>query len=98
MIIELQPNVFNDVTTLSGVTDTSLISIEYLSGEYPDETVLLFLDSSQPNDTSSAKAKLICNNESIKSVRTIQGVSGSKVYAYFTGNGNGVKPIKVLVG
>lgn len=98
MIIELQPNTYNDVTALASLTDTDLASIEYKDGEYPNESVLLFLESAAPTDTSKAKALLICNHESIKSVRTIQGVSGSKIYAYFTGNGTGVNPIKVLVG
>ena len=98
MIVELQPGVYNDVTTLASATDTGLLSIEYLNGNYKKESVLLFLDSSEPTDNTGAVALLVCDQESIKSVRTIQGVAGSKVYAFFSGNGTGTEPIKVLVG
>ena len=96
--IELTPDTFNDITTPSGVADTDLLSIEYDEGYSRGGVVYLFIESSAPTDISKAKAKLICDDESIKSVRTIQGVSGSKVYAYYGSNNCANKKLTVLVG
>lgn len=96
MIIELQPNTFNDLTTLAGVAEGDALSIEYWSSENSGATVSLALLSTPPTSTAAAQAKLICDDESWKSVRTIQGVAGSKVYAWISTPK--ASSIKVAVG
>lgn len=96
MKIEIQPRTFVDVTTLAQLSETADVSIEYLNGSNPEGLVFLTLSAVPPTSTEDAQAVLICDHDSWKSVRTVTGVTGSKIYAWFETTSN--KPVNLLVG
>lgn len=96
MKLELQPRTFIDVTTLASLAETAAVSIEYLNGAKPGEKVFLTLSATAPTSTEDAQAILVCDHDSFKSVRTVQGVAGSKIYAWFETTSN--SPMNLLVG
>lgn len=99
-VITLQPNTYNDVTTLAGIAETDPVSIEVKNSDkyIQGKKVLLALLASEPASDDDAQAELVCDNSpsNTRAARTVQGVAGLKIYAWFDST-NG-EPIKVMVG
>lgn len=98
MKLVLQPDIYNDVTTLASLADTAAVSIEYEEGALNSSKVYLALLSDPPSSDEDAQATMICDLNSPSRVRTVQGVTGQKVYAWFSSTSTQTGSITVLVG
>ena len=94
MILQIPPNTYVDVTTGASLIETDGVSIEYFDGAPLGASVYFALLSAAPTSDADAQAKLICDDNNFKCVRTVQGVAGKKIYAWHRQNNS----ISVAVG
>lgn len=97
MKIQLQPNVVNDVTALTGLDGVPSLYFQYLNSN--DETVKIFFGVSDSPITvassSSADCFMHCDPDSIQSTKQIKVPYQNRIYAWY--KSTATSPVNLIV-